>query len=76
MSAFEIGHEYEATEPSMSHIKIIGRTRNFINVENDFGNQFRMKIRTDDDGDEYAYDSSVGAAWREAATYKAIWDVT
>ena len=72
---FEVGKEYEANDPRLSTIKIIGRTEHFVKVKNDLGNQFRMKIRVDDDGNEYAYDSSVDMLWREAATYKATREV-
>ena len=72
---FEIGHEYEANDPGLGEIKVIGRTAQFIKVQNAFGNRFRMKVREDEDGVEYAFDSSVGNRWREAATYKAIWEI-
>lgn len=72
---FEVGHEYEANDSGLGTIKIIGRTAQFIKVQNFYGAQFRMKVREDEDGSEYAFDSSVGRKWREAVTYKAAWEV-
>lgn len=72
---FEVGKTYEANDPGVSSITVEGRTAQYIKVRNEFCNRFRMKIREDEDGTEYAYDSSVGLQWREAATYKATWEV-
>ena len=74
MKKFEVGHEYEACDMGLDPIKVVGRTAQFIKIKNGICNEYRMKIRMDDDGVEYAYDSSVGMKWREAATYKATWE--
>ena len=68
---FEVGKSYEANDPGHVTIKIIGRTEKTIKVRNEYGYEWRMKIRTDEDGNEYAFDSSVGKKWVESFTYRA-----
>lgn len=69
---FVVGCEYEANDPGFGTIRIIKRTAKSIRVTNGV-NEWMMRIKTDNDGIEYAADSSVGRKWIIALTYKASW---
>ena len=73
MKRFQFGKSYGAADGVFDPIKVIDRTTATIKVKNSCGNVWRMKIRTDEHG-EYVVDSSVPANWRQAATYRAIWE--
>lgn len=61
---------YNGFEP----IKVVHRTEKTIVVMNAYTEHFRwrMRIRTDEDGNEYVIDSSVPYKWRDVFTYKAV----
>lgn len=67
---FEAGKEYEPYQCEFGAVKVLRRTEKTIFVEKE-GVEFRMKIRTDTDGNEYAIDSTVPKKWRDAFTYTA-----
>ena len=71
---FEVGHSYDAADSGIPPIKVLKRTAKMILVENDC-TTWRMRICTDDNGDEYVIDSSVPQAWRGVFTYQARWEV-
>lgn len=71
---FEEGHTYEATESGYDPITIIKRTAKSVRVSNG-QNKWMMRIRLDKDGNEYVTDSCVSPKWREAFTYRAIWEI-
>lgn len=76
MKKFEVGHIYGAFDPSLAPITILKRTAQFITVRNNYGMEWRMKIRscTGKNGCrfEYAIDSSAGRSWADAFTFSAI----
>lgn len=71
---FETGRTYGAMDCGIDPITVIRRTRRCIIVDNGV-NQWRMMVRMDDDGTEYAVDSSVPVRWRVAYTYSTRWEV-
>ncbi len=72
MYKFEIGKTYLPNDSGFEMIKVLNRTPKMIKVTNkDTGSIWRMRIRTDENGDEYATDSSVPRKWRHAFTYYA-----
>jgi len=67
---FEIGKSYRPYQTEYDPITILRRTDKTIWCTNG-QSQWRMKIRHDQDGNEFAIDSSVPLAWRDAFTYEA-----
>lgn len=68
---FSVGKSYWANDRGYGAVKVVKRTPCFIYVENDSGSQWRMRIRADKNGIEFATDSSVPHKWRGAFTYSA-----
>lgn len=68
---FIVGYEYYPDGDGFDPIRVLKRTEKTMWVTN--GNDsWRMRIRTDDAGREYASDSSNRAKWyRAALTYRA-----
>ena len=67
---FEVGKSYEPYADEFDPITIIRRTDKMIWVDN--GQiQWKMRVRMDANGNEYAVDSSVPLSWRDAFTYTA-----
>ena len=71
MYTFEVGREYEPNDANYPPIKVIKRTAKMIQCQSDSGSIFRMRIRTDAYGNEYATDSSVPRKWQDIFTYQA-----
>ena len=78
MKQFEVGHSYWALDPGLSKITVLKRTAQFIKVRNDYGTEWRMKIREYEckNGSrfEIAFDCAVGSKWREAFTYSTMFE--
>ena len=74
MAVFEFGKEYRANGSGLDVVRVLKRTRKMILVENS-GYMWRMLIRIDKNGDEYAIDSSAGKAWADDFTYQAKMEV-
>lgn len=72
MARFETGHLYEGYAREYDPIRILRRTEKTMWVTNG-RNSWKMRIRTDENGNEYAVDSSVPREWRDAFTYDAEW---
>ena len=73
---FETGCVYEPYANEFESIRVIRRTEKTIFVKGvEMGVQWRMRVRTDADGNEYTIDSTVPARWRDAFTYKAEWKI-
>lgn len=67
---FEVGKSYEPYAYEFDPVTVIRRTDKMIWVDN--GQiQWKMRVRVDADGNEYAVDSSVPLNWRDAFTYTA-----
>lgn len=75
MYKFEVGESYKPYDACFDSIKVIKRTPKMIQVMNPEGNIWRMRIRIDNNGNEYATDSCVPLKWRTAFTYCAEWKV-
>lgn len=73
MAVFEVGKFYESYGSGFDPIKILRRTDKTIWVDKD-GVKWRMRIRKDNDGNEFAVDSSVPRNWRDDFTYSAKWE--
>lgn len=72
MKKFEVGCIYRPLDSSFEPIKVIHRTEKTIVVVNAYHFLWRMRIRTDEDGNEYVIDSSVPYKWRGVFTYEAV----
>ena len=69
---FEVGSVYTPYAREFEPMRIVGRTEKTITVESvEGGVQWKMRVRTDDNGNEYAVDSKVPQRWRTAFTYSA-----
>ena len=71
MKQFQVDHFYLANESSFGGVTVERRTNRTIFVVNHNGVRFRMRIKVDENGNEYAVDSSVPAKWRMAFSYYA-----
>lgn len=74
MKKFEVGCKYEPYAIEFEPIEIIRRTEKTIWVKNECS-EWKMRIKKDENGDEYAIDSSVQNKYRDSFTYKAEWIV-
>lgn len=72
---FEVGREYRACDGGYTTIRVLARSKKMINVVNDAGVMFRMLIRVDKDGTEYACEHCVPRKWKDELTYRATWEV-
>ena len=71
MFKFEVGKSYEPNDPGFDPVTVVKRTEKMIQIKNDRGTTWRMRIRVDEDGNEYVADSSVPKGWRHMLTYQA-----
>lgn len=67
---FEVGKVYEPYATEFEAVTVTRRTEKTIWVEHSQA-AFRMRVKTDAFGNEYAVDSTVPAKWRDAFTYTA-----
>ena len=74
MKKFEVGKTYEWYQREYGSVTVLRRTEQFVTVTNG-GSTWRMKIRKDTDGSEYAIDSSVPEKWRDSFTCSARWEL-
>lgn len=69
---FEVGCVYTPYAREFEPIRVISRTEKTITAQGvECGVQWRMRVRTDEDGNEFAVDSKVPQKWRTAFTYGA-----
>ena len=73
-AVFEVGKAYETNDPGRGCITILKRTEKTVWVENWSGSKWAMRVKTDDQGDEFVCDSSVPPSWRDTFTYSARWE--
>lgn len=72
MYQFVVGKVYQPNDRSFDPVRVTKRTARFVFLENPINSaKWRMLIRTDADGNEYATDSSVPARYRDDFTYQA-----
>lgn len=72
MRKFTVGCTYESDYSGYEPVMVLRRTEKTVFVTNAFtGSKWRMRIRTDENGNEYVVDSSVPRGWRDVFTYKA-----
>ena len=71
MNKFVVGKTYDAYQKEYGRITILKRTDKTIWVRNDPGLEWRMRVKVDGYGDEYAVDSVVPKKWQDAFTYSA-----
>ena len=69
---FEIGKTYDAYQREFGNITILKRSEKSIWVRNNTGIEWRMRIKKDNLGNEFAVDSLVPRKWRDAFTYSAL----
>ena len=74
MKQFEIGKKYEPYGSGFAPVTVTRRTAKTVWVTNG-QNEWRMKVRQNANGDEYAVDSSVPTKWRDEFTYSSLWKV-
>ena len=70
MKRFEVGETYRPCAFEFDPITVLKRTAKTIWADNG-QTTWRMRIRQDADGNEYAVDSAVPPKWRDAFTYRA-----
>ena len=76
MSAtFEVGKSYWSYDSGFTPITILKRTEKTVWVAVSETNRWMMRIRHDENGNEYVTDSKAGANWRDEFTYSAIREV-
>lgn len=81
MKTLEVGKLYEAMDCGYHPIRIVSRTRKMATVHTeDYDGirtsiEWRCRIHTDADGDEYIVDTSVPKQWRDIFTYSAKYPV-
>lgn len=74
VAKFEVGKSYEAAEVGYDPILIEKRTDKTVWVK--AGNvRWSMRVRHDDDGNEYVKDSSAPQSWQFLHVYNAKWEV-
>lgn len=71
MNKFEIGKRYNAHRKEWGYITILRRTEKTIWVRDGSGIEWKMRIKHDNNGNEYAVDSVVLPKWRDGFTYSA-----
>ena len=59
MDKFEVGKSYSLADPCFDPFTVLSRTEKTIKVTNGI-NTWRMRIRHEDDGEEWVRDSSMG----------------
>ena len=76
MSAkFVVGGEYYPADIGFDPVKVVRRTEKYIFVCGSSGNTWRMLVRIDEHGVEYARDSSYPKRWQASFVYRADnWD--
>ena len=67
---FQVGKAYRPYQTELDSMTVIRRTDKTIWCDTD-GVKWSMRIKKDEDGNEYAVDSSVPSHWRDAFTYEA-----
>lgn len=70
---FVVGKSYESCDCGVAPVTVLGRSEKTVWVSNGT-NGWRMRLRTDEEGNEYVTDSSVPDKWREMYTYRAEWE--
>lgn len=68
---FEVGKNYYPYQREYGAVKVERRTDKTIWVTNSNGVTFGMRVKTDENGNEYTIDSTVPKKWRDAFTYEA-----
>ena len=68
---FEVGKSYYPNDRAYDPVHVLKRTPKCIVVRGGSGNVWRMLVRTDADGNEYATDSTAPLHWRYALSYCA-----
>ena len=72
MARFEVGKTYENNDGRFDPVTVISRTPKTVTVTNG-PHTWRMKVRTDANGNEYVMDSSAGR-WQEVCKYLSTRD--
>lgn len=75
MFKFKVGKCYEWADISYDPFQVLSRTDKTILVRN-ANHQWRMRIRTNGQGDEYVIDSSVPKSYRRTFTSNATWETS
>lgn len=70
MAKFEIGKEYTPYAPEFDAVRVIARTTKTIRVKTEWA-EWTMRVRIDENGNEFAVDSKAPRAWRDAFVYYA-----
>lgn len=74
MSKFVEGKEYEWAERGLDPIMAVKRTPKCIWFKTMSGSSWRLKIRIDEDGNEYVVDSTAPKKWRGMYTCSSLWE--
>ena len=67
---FEVGKQYEPYQTEFPAITVLKRTEKTIWVDNE-QTTWKMRVKIDRNGNEFAIDSSVPSRWRDVFTYEA-----
>lgn len=77
MLRFEVGKYYEYYDSGFDPMRVDRRTDKTIWVTNPSGHSWFMRIRKDEDGNEYAVDTvSAMNRWRDVFTISPKWECT
>lgn len=74
MARFEVGKTYRWADSGFDPITVTRRTEKTIWVDK-YGAQWSMRIKIDEDGNEFVVDSSMPKKWRQEFTCSAEWEV-
>ncbi len=73
MAIFEVGKSYEMNDPGFDPITVTRRTDKTIWVTSG-KSKWKMRVRQDNDGNEFVTDSSVPKGYRDSHTYSSKWE--
>ena len=77
MKKFEVGHYYECGDRGFDPIKVLRRTEKSIVVTSNGVHSWRMRIKIDEDGNEYVVDSKTPKSYRDIGVgmYSTKWEI-
>ncbi len=71
MARFEVGKHYRSNESGYDLVKCVRRTDKSVWMKYYYGSVYRMKIRTDGDGNEWTVDAQMPKRYWDALAIQA-----
>ena len=75
MATFVVGKAYAWGDDGLDPITVVKRTPKSIRIKAPSGSSWMMRIRIDEDGNEYVVDSTVPKKWKDMYTCSSLWEV-